>query len=272
MRAFLILCLFCFVAESIANSQEPASTLENELRLILDDAFAIGILRPNRMFNVKGLADQPLADLAGRIGIKPSEVEHVVAAVVPGDAGISVIILAQSNKPFDQDIVRRVLSPRAVKVEGFEYSVFEPQENGGVTLAFPKPNQLLFSQDLDQVFDALDRFDLDDGKNDSELTQMLKAGSDSHAQLVADVAKLKHFMTYSSQEYRPFSLPEASFGFLPESTTTIQAELNINSNQPLEIKILGSENISQFQSLTQKTAGGFQGGTRELRRNKNCRY
>ena len=257
MRVLLILCLLCLSAPSIANSQEAKTSLQDEISLVPADAFAIAIVRPSRMFNVKGISDNPLADLISPIGVKPSEVEFAVASAAPSYENLAFLFLIQAKKPFDQDAVRRALSPRSTKIEGFQYPVFDGQDSRGLNLAFPKPNQLLFSQDMGQIFDALNRLNSGGKEVNSNLAKMLEAGSNTHAQVVADVEKFRHYMTFSSDNYRPVPLPEISDGFLPESTKSIQAQLDINAKRPLEIKILGSNDVSQFQSTIKNRLKDF---------------
>ena len=257
MRVLLLLCLLCFSVSSIANSQEAKTSLQNEISLVPADAFAIAIVRPSRMFNVKGISDNPLADLISPLGVKPSEVEFAVASAAPSYEKLGFLFLIQAKKPFNPDVVRRTLSPRSTKIEGFPYPVFDGQNSRGLNLAFPKPNQLLVSQNLGQIFDALNGLNSGAKEANSNLVKMLEAGSDTHAQVVADVEKFRHYMTYSSGNYRPVPLPEISDGFLPESTKSIQAQLDINAKRPLEIKILASKDVSQFQSTIKKRLKDF---------------
>ena len=257
MRVLLILCLLYFSVPPIANSQQAKTSLQNEISLVPADAFAIAIVRPGRMFNVKGISDNPLADLISPIGVKPSEVEFAVASAAPSYENLAFLFLIQAKKPFNQDVVRATLSPRSTKIKGFPYPVFDGQDSRGLNLAFPKPNQLLFSQDLRQIFDALNRFNSGGKETNSNLAKMLEADSNTHAQVVADVEKFRHYMTYSSGDYRPVPLPEISDGFLPESTKSIQAQLDINAKRPLEIKILATKDVSQFQSTIKKRLKNF---------------
>ena len=253
MRFLLTLCLLCFSVSSIANSQEAKTSLRNKLSLVPADAFAIAIVRPGRMFNVKGISDNPLADLISPLGVKPSEIEFAVASAAPSFENLAFLFFIQAKKPFNQDNVRRTLSPRSTKLEGFPYPVFDGQMN----LAFPKPNQLLFSQKMGQIFDALNRLNSGGNEANSKLAKMLEADSNTHAQVVADVEKFRHYMTYSSGAYRPVPLPEISDGFLPASTKSIQAHLDINANRPLEIKVLTTKDVLQFQSTIKKRLKDF---------------
>ena len=144
------------IAPTIANSQQVGSNLTSELRFISDEAFAIGIVRPAKMFSVKGIADIPLADVGGKLGLKPSEVEYCVVASVPGYNDAALVFSLKANKPLDQGLVRRLLSPKSKQLEhDKEFPCFDGQGSGGMTLIFPSPEQVVFSSAAGPVFDAL---------------------------------------------------------------------------------------------------------------------
>jgi len=247
MRVFWLLCALLFIAPSVASSQEVDLSLQDELSFVSNDAFLIGIARPAKMFDVKAIADNPVANLSSPIGVKPSEVDYLVIALVPSYESASLLFSIKSKKPIDQENVRRLLSPRSEMLED-EFPIYDGQESGGMTLAFPKPDQLLFSQDAAAVFEALDR---SPRKAQSGLSKMLEGGKNAHAQLVFDIAQLKHFVTFNSGEYRSFDGTIEKW--FPPGTSQVQALLDLNTKIPFICKAFASKDVKEFQHAAQKS-------------------
>lgn len=258
MKAFQILCVLLFAFPLVAQGQQSESKLQEELRPVSLDAFAVGIVRPARMFEVEGIADIPLVDAKSMLGVRPSEVEHFVVAIVPSSEGVIPLFVAKCSIPIDQDQVLKLLCPNARKGNySNEVTVFSG--NGGMSVAFPSERHLFFSLNIGVVLNAVNRFKMKPSLNktfqrESTLLSKLKDGAQAHAQVVGDFEKFKHYTRFHGKTYNPLGNEfwNEFYNFVPKGTEQVEAVLDLDSKIPFKAKLLTSSNKQQFLTAAQE--------------------
>ena len=76
MNQRILLTLFSFAyLLSVVGAQEPELT--NDLAFVSDESLGVLSISPTKILQIKELASDPLADISGKFGIKPSQVERI---------------------------------------------------------------------------------------------------------------------------------------------------------------------------------------------------
>lgn len=88
---------------------------EELLTYIPDDAFAVLVVRPEKMFEVPGLSEDELADLAGPTRLKPSDIKELIVAVLPNQDQVTILISINLREPIDPKSFQRKIAPGSTK-------------------------------------------------------------------------------------------------------------------------------------------------------------
>lgn len=131
--------------------QEKLGDFEKQFHMVPDNALAVLVVQPAKMLETKSLAKNPLADLAGPTGLKPSDVEQLIAAIVPtGPPGYetNLLFVIELKKTISAEALKRVLSPGAKRLDDWPFPTFDGQGlPTGLSFALPRPKTLITSTD-----------------------------------------------------------------------------------------------------------------------------
>lgn len=230
--------------ESASDDIVQFSEADNELlRYIPDDAFALLVVRSEKMFEVPGLAEDEFADLASPTGLKPSEIKDIVIAVVPSEVGIELLFSLRMQEPVDPVSFQRAIAPGARKVEA-RFPAYSAIRGRGMSFVVPEPDRIVMSTSFSSLQYSVSDGELHDEK--SQLSYTCGSELSAHIFCAADVERLIHHLTFSDGRFVPqVHTTYESSGL--KNLERLHSSLNLSGQPAFQLGLVGKGEPQQFR-------------------------